>query len=77
MPMAKLLWLEYPEAGKWSLQQPGHVFQHLQHLADHQMLAIVINRLDDIGSISKKDYDNATHSNLDHTAKIVMKTLCV
>ena len=69
--LPQLLWLDYPEAGKWSLEQAGHVFNHLQHLADHQMLAIVIDGLDEMGSMSEKDI------NLDQRAKIDIKTLCV
>ena len=76
VPLNKTIWDDYSDSQKWTDTEAKEVFKQLQILADEGKLAIVIDGLDELGTITRKDLYNASRAASHTSTEVDMKTTC-
>ena len=77
IPLNRIIWDEYHEVSRWKDHEAEEAFSHLQDLADRGQLAVIIDGLDELGTMTMKDKDNAARVTMYPSLMIDMKTACL
>eukprot|EP00092_Neocalanus_flemingeri_P015041 GFUD01016245.1.p1 GENE.GFUD01016245.1~~GFUD01016245.1.p1 ORF type:complete len:913 (+),score=201.86 GFUD01016245.1:85-2823(+) len=77
IPLFKMVWDTYSEVGRWEDHECKESFHHLQTLADQGSLVILIDGIDELGTMTKADVDLAARAAIHPALEVDIRTTCV